>query len=175
LDSPTFYLGGEAARSEPGVTTQMSEIALPPAAVVIEHVGISKNRGSAYTIGSVASSHSDGSNCVNLTPESAFRAVIEPATSVSVRPLSPYESMSFPQPPVNYQASPGDKRDPFSGQIITIITPYSPSMPDELAVVSGDTVRIVKTFDDGWALVEKSENIGYTVTGLIPLDCLRGQ
>ena len=48
--------------------------------------------------------------------------------------------------------------------------PFEPTLDDELAVVPGDSVRIVKTFDDGWAYVEK---VGSSAKGLIPIDCLR--
>ena len=48
--------------------------------------------------------------------------------------------------------------------------PFVPSMDDELAVKPGDEVRILKRFDDGWAVAEK---IGAGVQGLIPIDCMR--
>jgi len=50
--------------------------------------------------------------------------------------------------------------------------PFVPNMSDELAVVPGDFIRIIKSFDDGWALVEKL-GMGDSVSGLIPVDCLR--
>ncbi|PPQ79768.1 hypothetical protein CVT25_003321 [Psilocybe cyanescens] len=62
-----------------------------------------------------------------------------------------------------------------------ICRPFVPTLPDELAVRPDDPVRILKTFDDGWALVEKVRpddpkgkrtNEGVE-RGLIPIDCLR--
>ncbi|KAH9931649.1 uncharacterized protein BXZ73DRAFT_47143 [Epithele typhae] len=52
----------------------------------------------------------------------------------------------------------------------TIQRAFAPSMTDELAVRVGDEVRIVKRFDDGWAI---AEHIAHGAQGLIPIDCLR--
>lgn len=54
--------------------------------------------------------------------------------------------------------------------IETIRRPFIPSMDDELSVAPGDEVRILKRFDDGWAVAEK---VGASQQGLIPIDCLR--
>ena len=48
--------------------------------------------------------------------------------------------------------------------------PFVPSMDDEMAVKPGDEVRVLKRFDDGWAVAEK---VGAGMQGLIPIDCLR--
>jgi hypothetical protein len=48
--------------------------------------------------------------------------------------------------------------------------PFAPTLGDELAVEPGESVRVAKVFDDGWAYVEK---IGTDVGGLIPIDCMR--
>ena len=48
--------------------------------------------------------------------------------------------------------------------------PFVPSMDDEMAVKPGDEVRILKRFDDGWAVAEK---LGKNEQGLIPIDCMR--
>ncbi|KIM80974.1 hypothetical protein PILCRDRAFT_821832 [Piloderma croceum F 1598] len=49
--------------------------------------------------------------------------------------------------------------------------PFVPTLDDELAVTPGDSVRVVKVFDDGWAYVEKVGSTG--ARGLIPIDCMR--
>lgn len=50
----------------------------------------------------------------------------------------------------------------------TVQRPFVPNLSDELSVVIGDKVKIIKVFDDGWALVQKM-----TSKGLIPIDCMR--
>lgn len=52
-----------------------------------------------------------------------------------------------------------------------ICRPYTATMPDELTVTPGIRVKVVKVYDDGWAMVEKTD--GSASRGLIPLDCLR--
>ncbi|RPD77967.1 hypothetical protein L226DRAFT_337927 [Lentinus tigrinus ALCF2SS1-7] len=52
----------------------------------------------------------------------------------------------------------------------TIQRSFVPSMDDEMAVNPGDEVRVLKRFDDGWAVAEK---VGAGVQGLIPVDCMR--
>lgn len=56
-----------------------------------------------------------------------------------------------------------------------ICRPFIPTLADELAVRPDDPVRILKTFDDGWALVEKirPDTNEAIERGLIPIDCLR--
>ncbi|KAH9480868.1 hypothetical protein JR316_0007470 [Psilocybe cubensis] len=56
-----------------------------------------------------------------------------------------------------------------------ICRPFVPTLSDELAVRPDDPVRILTTFDDGWALVEKIRLDTNEVLerGLIPIDCLR--
>jgi hypothetical protein len=55
--------------------------------------------------------------------------------------------------------------------IEAIRRPFVPTLDDELAVVPGDSVHVVKSFDDGWAYVEKVGSTG--ARGLIPIDCMR--
>lgn len=52
-----------------------------------------------------------------------------------------------------------------------ICRPYTATMPDELSVTPGIRVKVVKVYDDGWAMVQKLDSS--TSRGLIPLDCLR--
>jgi len=61
----------------------------------------------------------------------------------------------------------------------TIRRHFNPTLVDELEVKPGDRVRILQTFDDGWAMAERQpllisgQQIGVPGTGLIPIDCLR--
>jgi len=68
-------------------------------------------------------------------------------------------------------AAPSPSPDPHDfAPVETIRRPFVPTLDDELSVVPGDSVCVVKVFDDGWAYVEK---IGTSAKGLIPIDCMR--
>ena len=41
-----------------------------------------------------------------------------------------------------------------------------------MAVTAGEEVRILRRFDDGWAVAEKVSG-GASAQGLIPIDCMR--
>ncbi|PBK78733.1 hypothetical protein ARMSODRAFT_947705 [Armillaria solidipes] len=45
---------------------------------------------------------------------------------------------------------------------------FIPSLPDELPISNGETVRILQEFDDGWALCAN----GREEQGMVPLECL---
>jgi hypothetical protein len=54
------------------------------------------------------------------------------------------------------------------------------TLGDEMSVAIGDKVKVIRSFDDGWALVERvSEGVDAATTqgkkkpGLIPIDCMR--
>jgi hypothetical protein len=66
-----------------------------------------------------------------------------------------------------------DPQDPQLGSIERIYRPFLPTLDDELFVVPGDTVRIVRSFGDGWALVEHQSGIWKGSKGHIPVDCLQ--
>ncbi|OBZ71280.1 hypothetical protein A0H81_08681 [Grifola frondosa] len=55
-------------------------------------------------------------------------------------------------------------------KVETISRPFVPTMDDEMAVVAGEQVRMLRRFDDGWAYAEKVLTLR---RGLIPIDCLR--
>ena len=49
---------------------------------------------------------------------------------------------------------------------------FVPSLPDELSITTGEMVRVVGEFDDGWALCANARG----EQGVVPLECLdRGQ
>ena len=45
---------------------------------------------------------------------------------------------------------------------------YIPSLPDELSISVGETVRVIKAFDDGWALCSNVRG----EQGVVPVECL---
>ena len=58
-----------------------------------------------------------------------------------------------------------------------VLRPFQPTLADEMAVNTGDQVRIIQVFDDGWASAEKlaegGKGRGKFEQGLIPVDCFR--
>ncbi|KAF7296158.1 SH3 domain-containing protein [Mycena chlorophos] len=75
-------------------------------------------------------------------------------------------SSAIPPPPNAYGA-------PFAAMpagSATALVRYEfiPSLPDELSIVTGETVRIVAEYDDGWALCANARN----EQGMVPLECL---
>lgn len=45
---------------------------------------------------------------------------------------------------------------------------FIPSLPDELSITTGETVRIIQEYDDGWAMCAN----GGGEQGMVPLECL---
>ncbi|KDQ61067.1 hypothetical protein JAAARDRAFT_94211, partial [Jaapia argillacea MUCL 33604] len=45
---------------------------------------------------------------------------------------------------------------------------FVPSLPDELSISVGETLRILSEYDDGWALCMN----GRGEKGMVPLECL---
>jgi len=92
-------------------------------------------------------------------------------------PSSPSQTTQ-PQLPADPFADPNPFEDPsravspFPDQNVTgtVRRPFSPQLQDELQVDIGDTVRILQSFDDGWALAEKLDASDGR-QGFIPLEC----
>lgn len=45
---------------------------------------------------------------------------------------------------------------------------FIPTLPDELSIVTGEVVRVLAEYDDGWALCQN----GRAEQGMVPLECL---
>jgi len=57
------------------------------------------------------------------------------------------------------------KRDPKSHAVIRA---FIPTLDDELSISPGEYVRMLNSYDDGWALCENSAG----EKGMVPLECL---
>lgn len=91
-------------------------------------------------------------------------------TSNRNRPMIPTDTADqnpFSDPTAGAATSPGPGD---FAPVEVVCRPFVPTLDDELSVVPGESVCVVKVFDDGWAYVEK---IGTTAKGLIPVDCMR--
>jgi len=56
-----------------------------------------------------------------------------------------------------------------SGQTSIVKRTFVPSLPDELSIATGDQVRVISAYDDGWALCEK---VSTGEKGVVPQECL---
>jgi len=59
---------------------------------------------------------------------------------------------------------------PPSSYISIVKRTFIPSLPDELSISTGESVRVLASYDDGWGLCEKVSNPGEK--GVVPLECL---
>ncbi|KAK0463626.1 uncharacterized protein EV420DRAFT_1099775 [Desarmillaria tabescens] len=83
---------------------------------------------------------------------------------------APATSLTMPSASWNNAASPGinPSTAPPSGGSAIVKSRFIPSLPDELPISNGETVRIMQEFDDGWALCVN----GREEQGMVPLECL---
>lgn len=58
---------------------------------------------------------------------------------------------------------------PTTGPISVVKRTFVPSLPDELSIATGDQVRVISAYDDGWAMCEK---VGTGERGVVPQECL---
>ncbi|KII86877.1 hypothetical protein PLICRDRAFT_164273 [Plicaturopsis crispa FD-325 SS-3] len=137
-----------------------------------------------------------GPTAFTYTPPTFPPAPVSPHTPTA--PLTPAASSPATADPFADQHA--DQRSSFMSMgsthsvapIETIRRPFAPTLSDELAVMPGETVRVVCAYDDGWAVVEKvpaphkgkgkarssvgtEEGMEIEARGLIPIDCMRGK
>ena len=58
-----------------------------------------------------------------------------------------------------------------SSSLATVISTFITTLPDELAIIVGESVRVLAEYDDGWALCLN----GRGEQGMIPMECLSGR
>ncbi|KXN82039.1 hypothetical protein AN958_03290 [Leucoagaricus sp. SymC.cos] len=99
------------------------------------------------------------------------------AIDVAAANADPFADPTLPPEPTTPSAV-----HPEFMEIENIKRPFIPTLVDELPVEIGDKVKILRMFDDGWALVEKNPVYGLASMkgkekqpdkGLIPIDCFR--
>jgi hypothetical protein len=98
-----------------------------------------------------------------------------PTASRILLPSTPASPVVTEAPEANPFADP--TFEPKFAEIETVQRPFAPTLSDELPVVMGDRVKVIKVFDDGWALVVKiPARVDVSAKerpGLIPIDCMR--
>jgi hypothetical protein len=56
--------------------------------------------------------------------------------------------------------------------MMTVAAAYTPTLPDELRVTVGDTVRLLQEYKDGWGFVQYVGKID-SPKGVVPMVCLQ--
>jgi len=78
-----------------------------------------------------------------------------------------------PSPAKGYNGLPAPSRaSPASGSLppesAAVVCTFIPTLPDELSIMVGETIRILSEYDDGWALCSNARG----EIGMVPLECL---
>jgi len=113
---------------------------------------------------------------------------VPPKDDPHAAPSAPSSNEGIPNPFADSDAS-DEIHNPFSdhsgptiaaglSQRETVLRPFHPTLEDELGVYTGDAVRVLEMYDDGWVLAEKilaeaGPSNAAAPRGLIPLACLR--
>ena len=58
------------------------------------------------------------------------------------------------------------------GHLVVVARTFVPSLPDELSIQTGEQVRVINRFDDGWAHVERTRSGAGAENGVVPVECL---
>jgi hypothetical protein len=113
----------------------------------------------------------------NSSMAHSFRnACTRRSTRSTAPPVTPHDPFSDPQVEIMDDTGsdvPSRRYSPQFVDVETIRRPFLPTLDDELSVSPGDAVRVIQSFNDGWAFVERLQGNGQGTQGLIPIDCLR--
>ncbi|KAJ7264893.1 hypothetical protein B0H12DRAFT_1101329 [Mycena haematopus] len=83
------------------------------------------------------------------------------------RPAVP-APVPMPVPPTAYNNPPAPAGAGGAVPTATVRYEFIPSLPDELSITTGEVVRVVAEYDDGWALCKNARGD----QGMVPLECL---
>ncbi|KAJ7578519.1 hypothetical protein C8J56DRAFT_350276 [Mycena floridula] len=104
-------------------------------------------------------------------PATRSRALLPPSPPAEPLP-SPARSTSFSKQQSKSMAKPSHYRSASSdSKVMKVINTFVPSLPDELKISVGDSVRFIEQHDDGWCTVQllgKSDS----QRGVIPRFCI---
>ncbi|TIA98018.1 hypothetical protein E3P96_03257 [Wallemia ichthyophaga] len=101
-----------------------------------------------------------------------------PSATSPISPFSEKKTGSFifppmPSTPTYIDDLPQSPLESPTADVRTVKLAFMPTMSDEIAVVTGDTVLLLKEWDDGWAYVVKLNKEGeFKEEGVIPLESL---
>lgn len=88
----------------------------------------------------------------------------------------PQTAQGIPAPPMSYNnptaiaasINPTGPKPSPSSTTASVRCTFIPSLPDELSITTGEVVRVVQEYDDGWALCANTRG----EQGMVPLECL---
>ncbi|KAA1469222.1 hypothetical protein DENSPDRAFT_834796 [Dentipellis sp. KUC8613] len=98
----------------------------------------------------------------------------KPPPALDTQALAVPPALVLPRSPA--RSSPATPRSSASpvlfeqGSASLVRVTFIPSMPDELSIEPGETIRIAAVYDDGWALCANAQG----QQGMVPLECLEG-
>ncbi|KAG8906329.1 hypothetical protein FRB99_007109 [Tulasnella sp. 403] len=59
-----------------------------------------------------------------------------------------------------------------AGNIVVVARTFLPTLPDELSIQTGEQIRLLTQYDDGWAHVERMKSGAGVESGVVPIECL---
>jgi len=107
-------------------------------------------------------SYGAANTMVESSPGASFARAQQAALS---RPAVPAAVVPVPPAAYNTGATPVVSA---GGATATVRYEFIPSLPDELSITTGEIVRVVSEYDDGWALCKNARGD----QGMVPLECL---
>jgi hypothetical protein len=99
---------------------------------------------------------SDGDEAPIISRPSSPDLLLDKADRSDIELLSLSNNSIPAPPPVNSVAT------------ATVRYEFIPSLPDELSIVTGEVLRMMAEYDDGWALCKNERG----EQGMVPLECL---
>ncbi|KIV83039.1 hypothetical protein PV11_05099 [Exophiala sideris] len=137
------------------------------AAVTRKPIPVSKSEEAAPATGTASTPEA------TTAPLSTYNLVTEPALAASNSPENVSEDASKAAPSSAEAATPTAVVAPASespqGNVYRVMMDFAPSMEDELELKSGQLVRMLHEYDDGWALCIRLDR---SQQGVVPRTCL---
>jgi len=91
----------------------------------------------------------------------------ERLSSVTLPPMA-YNNLASTMVTVGKGTIAGGLASSLPGSIAVVKSTFIPTLPDELSLTMGETLRVLNEYDDGWALCANRID----EQGMVPLDCL---
>ncbi|KAF7440257.1 hypothetical protein PC9H_000601 [Pleurotus ostreatus] len=106
-----------------------------------------------------------------FSPQPQTQHKSTPSKSIPRVPVPAMPTTSYNNPPTAGIVPTPTGEWPRSPPVVngrTVVSTFIPSLPDEMSISMGETVRVLAEYDDGWALCMN----GRGEQGMVPLECL---
>jgi len=162
MDSPVYVEKPKAAYGlEPSPVD--SNVSWTPQ--VTSHRGVQMTPKQLQAIKSSKKKYAKWEKALQLTPERSPPPYSTKDPANIMLPPTPPEDVHClpppPTPPANYSKSK-------KARLMKVATSYMPKIDDEIAITTGETVRLVKEYEDGWCFIQRKNS----KTGVVPRFCL---